>query len=213
VEKRIGNQLSPYAVSKYANELYAKVFGRCYGLETIGLRYFNVFGPRQDPNGPYAAVIPRWIGEILAGEKNHMYGDGSTSRDFSFVENIVQANILASTTPCKNALKQLYNVACAEATALRDLHTLICSSFRNAKRSKKAVLTLRQKDPPPDSFSVFLRGFGSPKSPNFRPARKGDVRHSLANISKARRLLKYRPVVRKHAGIDKTVRWYIGQDL
>jgi UDP-N-acetylglucosamine 4-epimerase len=185
-EDRIGRQLSPYAVSKYANELYAGVFGRCYGLETIGLRYFNVFGPRQDPNGPYAAVIPRWIAAIRRGAPVQIYGDGKTSRDFCYVQNAVQANILAGLTKLKKALNQIYNVACGYRTSLNVLHGMIVSTFNN---SQHLALSTKTKNSP--SRKVYLR------------CRKGDIRHSLADISKARKNIGYTPNVRIQDGVPK----------
>ena len=185
LENRIGRALSPYAVSKHADELYAKVFGRCYKLETIGLRYFNVFGPRQDPMGAYAAVIPRWIGETLAKKRNVIYGDGRTSRDFCYVDNVVQANLLAGVTPKRSAFNEVHNVACGEATSLKQLHSGICRSVKN--------LSLNLKTRPP----------------LFMPFRSGDVRHSLASIVKARRLLGYRPTDLIREGILKTVESYV----
>jgi UDP-N-acetylglucosamine 4-epimerase len=181
-EDRIGRQLSPYAVSKYANELYAGVFGRCYGLETIGLRYFNVFGPRQDPNGPYAAVIPRWIAAIRKGEPVHIYGDGKTSRDFCYVDNAVQANLLVGLTKNKKALNQIYNVACSYRTSLNELHGLLDSTTNNRQR-----LPIKAKIEP--SRKVYLK------------CRKGDIRHSLADIAKPRLSFGYKPVIQIKEGI------------
>ena len=183
-EDKIGRQLSPYAVSKYTNELYAGVFGRCYGLETIGLRYFNVFGPRQDPNGPYAAVIPRWIAAIKKGEPVQIYGDGKTSRDFCYVDNAVQANLLAGLTKNKKALNQIYNVACGARTSLNKLHDLIASTLKNtlnlAPNAKVKIHPLRK---------------------SYFKSRKGDIRHSLASISKARNYIGYKPAVQITEGI------------
>ena len=185
LEDKIGEALSPYAVSKHSDELYAKVFGRCYGLETVGLRYFNVFGPRQDPQGAYAAVIPRWIGEILAKNRNVINGDGRTSRDFCYVDNVVQANLLAGTALKQQSLNEVYNVACGEATTLRQLHAGIRGAF--------------EKNSPGRPVSL----------PIYRPFRAGDVRHSLASISKARQLLGYRPTDLICEGIRKTVESYL----
>ena len=185
-EDRIGRQLSPYAVSKHANELYAGVFGRCYGLETIGLRYFNVFGPRQDPNGPYAAVIPRWIAAIKKGEPVQIYGDGKTSRDFCFVENAVQANLLAGVTKNKKALNQTYNVACGARTSLNKLHDLIVSTLKNT-----AYLA------PDAKAKIYL------SRKTYCKSRKGDIRHSLADISKARKNIGYKDNVRIQDGVSK----------
>lgn len=185
LENEIGDALSPYAVSKHADELYAKVFGRCYGMGTIGLRYFNVFGPRQDPQGAYAAVIPRWIGEILKKKRNVIYGDGRTSRDFCYVDNVVQANLLAGTALKQQSLNEVYNVACGEATTLRQLHAGIRGAFQKSSPGRSASL------------------------PIYRPFRAGDVRHSLASIGKARRLLGYRPTDLIREGILKTVESYV----
>jgi UDP-N-acetylglucosamine 4-epimerase len=187
-EDKIGRQLSPYAVSKYTNELYAGVFGKCYGLETIGLRYFNVFGPRQDPNGPYAAVIPRWIAAIRKGEPVHIYGDGKTSRDFCYVDNAVQANLLAGVTKNKKALNQTYNVACGARTSLNKLHDLIVSTLKNT-----AYLAPKAK------AKIYL------SRKTYCKSRKGDVRHSLANISKARKNIGYKPNVLIQNGAPKLV--------
>ena len=181
-EDRIGRQLSPYAVSKYVNELYAGVFGRCYGLETIGLRYFNVFGPRQDPNGPYAAVVPRWIAAIRKGEPVYIYGDGKTSRDFCYVDNAVQANLLVGLTKNKKALNQIYNVACGYRTSLNELHGLLDSTINNRQR-----LPIKAKIQP--SRKVYLK------------CRKGDIRHSLADIAKPRVSFGYKPVIQIKEGI------------
>ena len=188
-EDRIGNQLSPYAVSKYANELYAKVFGRCYGLETMGLRYFNVFGPRQDPNGPYAAVIPRWMAAISKGAPVQIYGDGKTSRDFCYVDNAVQANILAGLTHNRKALNQIYSIACGARTSLNQLHDLIVSTL---KKHPYLIQNVKAKIYP--SRKVYLK------------SRKGDIRHSLADISKARNNIGYQPTVHMQNGISRLVR-------
>jgi UDP-N-acetylglucosamine 4-epimerase len=189
-EDRIGNQLSPYAVSKYANELYAKVFGRCYGLETVGLRYFNVFGPRQDPNGPYAAVIPRWMAAIKKGEQVSIYGDGKTTRDFCYVQNVVQANLLSGYTTNKKAFNQTYNVACGSRTSLKDLYYII--QLQLQKRASKGKSTRRKKSV--QNNSTTLPGSAhdrTPATPVFLPKRSGDIRHSLADIKKIKLLLSY----------------------
>lgn len=183
VEEVIGKPLSPYAVTKYVNELYAEVFARTYGLGTIGLRYFNVFGKRQDPDGAYAAVIPKWTAAMIRGDAVIINGDGNTSRDFCFIENVVQANLLAATaTP--EAKNQVYNVAVGDRTDLNDLfHSLQASLSRN--------------------------GVDYDQEPVYAPARPGDVRHSQADIGKAQRLLGYRPVFRMADGIDKSMPWYV----
>lgn len=168
-ESRIGRPLSPYAVTKYTNELYADVFSRCYNLETIGLRYFNVFGPRQNPDGPYAAVIPKWVAGMENGRKIYINGDGETSRDFCYIANVVQANLLAATTQNTEAINQVYNVACNEQVTLNQLYQVI----------REALVSSYPK----------LRNAKA----NYKPFRKGDVRHSRASIAKAMKLLSYSP--------------------
>lgn len=185
VEEQIGNGLSPYAVSKRANELYADVFSRCYGMQTIGLRYFNVFGPRQDPDGPYAAVIPKWIGAMMHNQPVHVNGDGETSRDFCYVSNVVQANILAATTDNPEAVNQVYNVAVGERTTLNQL---FCE-LRDRLRPQFPHLT---------QFKPLYREF-----------RTGDVRHSHADISKARSRLNYEPMHHIEQGLDEALGWYV----
>ncbi|MGH6611488.1 MAG: NAD-dependent epimerase/dehydratase family protein, partial [Burkholderiaceae bacterium] len=181
--------LSPYAVTKYVNELYADVFGRCYGMQTVGLRYFNVFGPRQDPNGAYAAVIPRWVAAMLAGRPCVIHGDGETSRDFCFVANAVQANLRAAFVDEPDALNQVYNVAVGDRTTLKQLHAAIA----------EALMHLR-----PDLRIA---------KPEFNSFRAGDVRHSLADVSKARRLLGYSPTHDVRTGLAEAVRWYANDSL
>ena len=185
VEDQIGKPLSPYAVTKYVNELYADVFARCYGFNTIGLRYFNVFGPRQDPDGAYAAVIPKWAAALLKGETIWVNGDGETSRDFCFVANAVQANLLAATTTSPDALNQVYNVAVGDRTTLNDL-------FRSLR----------------DNLSAH--GVAPETQPQYREFRAGDVRHSQADIGKAQRLLGYAPSHRINDGIRVAMPWYVG---
>lgn len=185
VEDEIGKPLSPYAVTKYVNELYAEVFARVYGFSTIGLRYFNVFGPRQDPNGAYAAVIPKWTASLLCGESVFVNGDGDTSRDFCFIANAVQANILAATTASAEAVNQVYNVAVGDRTSLNDLFTLIRDGL------------------------AASRGELSQVQPVYRDFRAGDVRHSLADISKASSLLGYQPSHRLADGIREALHWYV----
>jgi len=183
VEDKIGNPLSPYAVTKYVNELYAGVFARTYGFKTIGLRYFNVFGPRQDPNGAYAAVIPKWIASMIEGEPVYINGDGETSRDFCFVDNAVQINLMAATTVHRNKDK-VYNVACNERTTLNELFY----SLRN-----------------------LLKAYGAPctDEPIYKPFRPGDVRHSLADISRGIVGLGYRPSHKVVDGLKASIPWYI----
>jgi UDP-N-acetylglucosamine 4-epimerase len=185
VEDRIGQPLSPYAATKWMNEIYAGIFARAYGLESIGLRYFNVFGPRQDPEGAYAAVIPRWIAALLRREPVRINGDGGTSRDFCYVENVVQANLLAATTSNAGALNQVYNIAVGERTTLNELF-------------ERLQQTLRQRDP-----SLPLQ---QPVHGDFRP---GDVRHSLADIGKARTMLGYVPIQRIRDGLELAMDWYL----
>jgi UDP-N-acetylglucosamine 4-epimerase len=177
VEDTIGKPLSPYAVTKFVNELYADVFGKTYGLQSIGLRYFNVFGPRQDPNGAYAAVIPKWISSMIKSEPIYINGDGETSRDFCFVNNAVQANLLAATTPNSDAVNQVYNVAVGDRTTLNELFALI--------RDNLAV----------HGITVDIK-------PVYRDFRAGDVRHSLADIGRAANILGYSPTHRLTEGLS-----------
>src|SRR6266851_2253539 len=187
VEEVIGNPLSPYAAGKFMNELYAGVFARCYGMETVGLRYFNVFGPRQDPDGAYAAVIPKWIAAMLRGETVYINGDGETARDFCYIDNVVQVNLLAALARNPAALNQVYNVAVGEQTSLNQLFGLL-GEF------------LAQNDP------EFVRG-----DPTYRDFRPGDVRFSRADIGKAKRLLGYRPTHRVREGLERAIDWYVAR--
>jgi len=184
MEDTIGKPLSPYAVTKYVNELYADVFARSYGMQSIGLRYFNVFGPRQDPNGAYAAVIPKWAAAILAGEAAYINGDGLTSRDFCFVANAVQANLLAGTVDDAAAVNQVYNVAVGDQTDLKQLHAMLLAALQ-AQRPGLA-----------DSAPVH------------REFRAGDVRHSRADVGKAQQQLGYAPSHDIRAGLDLAARWF-----
>jgi UDP-N-acetylglucosamine/UDP-N-acetylgalactosamine 4-epimerase len=185
VEENIGNPLSPYAVTKYVNELYASVFARSYGFETIGLRYFNVFGPRQDPNGAYAAVIPKWTAALLKGEPVYINGDGETSRDFCFVANAVQANLLAACAQNK-AKNQVYNVAVGDRTTLN----LLFAALRDALEAE---------------------GVDHATQASYRDFRSGDVRHSQADISKAQRLLRYEPTHNIQQGLNVAMPWYVAK--
>ena len=185
VEAQIGRPLSPYAATKYVNELYAGIFARCYGLDSIGLRYFNVFGSRQDPNGAYAAVIPKWIAGMIRNEPVHINGDGETARDFCHVDNAVQANLRAALADDPAAVNQIYNVALGERTSLNELFELIRS-------------LLEPRYP-------HLRNF----RPVYREFRAGDVRFSQADIGKAKRLLGYRPLLRVSEGLARAVDWYV----
>ena len=183
VEERIGSPLSPYAATKYANEVYAAAYARAYGIRAIGLRYFNVFGPRQDPEGPYAAVIPKWVRGMLRDEEVIINGDGESSRDFCFVANAVQANIRSAFAP-EAALGQVYNVAAGARTSLNELFGLIRSGLREHQ----------------------IHYSREPVHGEYRP---GDVRHSLADIGKAKRLLGYVPAFDISAGITQALPWYI----
>jgi UDP-N-acetylglucosamine/UDP-N-acetylgalactosamine 4-epimerase len=187
VEEVVGKQLSPYGVTKYVNELYAGVFARCYDFGAIGLRYFNVFGPRQDPEGEYAAVIPKWTAAMLKGEEVFINGDGKTRHDFCYVDNAVQANLLAAATDNPRAINQVYNVAVGEQTTLNEL----CAELHRF---------LKQIYP----------HLGKVK-PVYRDFIVGDVRHSRADIGKARRLLGFAPTHRLCQGIAETIRWHSGQ--
>ncbi|WP_312514483.1 SDR family oxidoreductase [Massilia sp.] len=183
-EDRIGEPLSPYAVSKYVGELYANVFGRSYGLETIGLRYFNVFGPRQNPEGVGAAVIARWARALIRNDALYINGDGETSRDFCFVDNVVQANILAALADGE-AAGQVFNVALGERTSLNALYGMMR-----------------------DALAQRFPHVGAHR-PQYAEFRRGDVRHSQANIGKATALLGYRPTHRIEAGLKQTMDWYV----
>mgnify|MGYP000109060576 CR=1 FL=1 len=185
VEEVIGRPLSPYAVTKYLNELYADVFARCYGMATIGLRYFNVFGARQDPDGPYAAVIPRWARAMLNGEPCTINGDGETSRDFCYVANAVQINLLAALVEDPAALNQVYNVAVGGRTTLKQLHALLADAVRTQRPQLQVAV------------------------PVYAPFRAGDVRHSQAAIAKAQRLLGYQPTHDVASGLREAVGWYV----
>jgi UDP-N-acetylglucosamine 4-epimerase len=186
IEDNIGNPLSPYAVTKYVNELYANVFTRCYNFNFIGLRYFNVFGRRQDPNGPYAAVIPKWIESMSCNKQIFINGDGNTSRDFCYIDNAVQANILSAITQNTESLNQIYNVACGERNTLYDLYILI-----------KNELIFNQHD-----YKL---------NPIYREFRAGDVMHSQADISKIKNLLGYEPKFSLAQGIKAAIPWYLNK--
>lgn len=184
VEDKIGKPLSPYAVTKYVNELYADVFARSYGFKSIGLRYFNVFGRRQDPDGAYAAVIPRWTASMIKDDTVFINGDGETSRDFCYIENTVQANILAATTQNEEATNQVYNVAVGDRTTLNELFNAIKLALEN-----NDVIYEQQ--------------------PTYRDFRPGDVRHSQADVSKANNLLGYEPKFNISQGIGEAMGWYV----
>ncbi|SFB74482.1 UDP-N-acetylglucosamine 4-epimerase [Massilia yuzhufengensis] len=184
IEERIGNPLSPYAVTKYVNELYANVFGRTYGMESIGLRYFNVFGPRQDPDGAYAAVIPQWIAALIRNQDLRINGDGETSRDFCYIDNVVQANLLAALAG-NEAANAVYNVALGERTTLNELYGMM-----------KVALQ--------DRFPHVKQA-----QPQYADFRRGDVRHSQADISKATAALGYQPTHRIGEGLKQAMDWYV----
>ena len=184
VEDTIGKPLSPYAITKYVNELYADIFNKTYGLNTIGLRYFNVFGKRQDPNGAYAAVIPKFVQQFINHESPVINGDGSYSRDFTYIDNVIQMNIKAITTDNQSALNTVYNVAYGERTTLLELATLL-----------KTYLS--EFDPAIKNIEIKYRG-----------TRIGDIPHSLASINKAKELLNYQPKFDISSGLKEAVVWY-----
>lgn len=184
IEERIGHLLSPYAATKLVNEVYADTFARAYGFASVGLRYFNVFGPRQDPEGAYAAVIPKWIASLLRREPVFINGDGETTRDFCFISNVVQANLLAATTARPEAANQVYNVALGKATTLNGLFRIVSD-------------LVREQQPE-------LAG----QKPVYREFRPGDIRHSCADIAKARRLLGYTPTDGLQEGLASAFGWY-----
>jgi UDP-N-acetylglucosamine 4-epimerase len=183
-EDVIGRPLSPYAVTKYVNELYAGVFQRVYGLECIGLRYFNVFGRRQNPEGAYAAVIPRWVAALLRGAPCRINGDGETSRDFCYIDNVLQANLLAATSPAEGVTDQVYNVAYGDRITLNRLFTLLRDGLAEYEPAVRGAL------------------------PEYADFRAGDVRHSLADVGKISRLLGYRPTHDVERGIREALAWY-----
>jgi UDP-N-acetylglucosamine/UDP-N-acetylgalactosamine 4-epimerase len=185
VESRVGSPLSPYAATKAMNETYALLFGQCYGMETVGLRYFNVFGPRQDPNGVYAAVIPKWVSAMIRNETVFINGDGETSRDFCFIANVIQANIKAATVNDPAALNQVYNVAAGERTTLNQLYKMLCDRL------------------------VPTHSHLKKSQPVYRDFQKGDVRHSLADIDKSRKMLGYEVDHKVSQGLDEALGWYV----
>ena len=185
VEERTGNLLSPYAVMKMSNELYGGVFNRTYGIETIGLRYFNVFGRRQDPNGAYAAVIPKWVGSLLSNEEVYINGDGETSRDFTYIDNVIQMNLLAGTTENTQAFGQAFNVAVGGRNTLNELYGIINQEL------VKNIATFQ------------------PQEAIYREFRAGDIRHSNANISKAQTLVGYAPTHTIQQGMEEAIEWYV----
>jgi UDP-N-acetylglucosamine 4-epimerase len=185
VEERIGNAASPYGLSKHINELYAGVFATCYGFKWVGLRYFNVFGPRQDPDGAYASVIPAWIGALVRGQTAYINGDGGCARDFCHVDNVVQMNLRAALTEDEGALNQAYNVAHGEMTSLNELFEIIRELLGKRQPHLKSVHAIH------------------------REARRGDIQLSRADIGKAQRLLGYEPTVRIMDGLESTMDWYV----
>ena len=184
LEETIGRPLSPYAITKYVNELYADVFSKTYGLETIGLRYFNVFGRKQDPNGAYAAVIPKFVSQFMADKSPIINGDGEYSRDFTYIDNVIQANILCMLTENKEAINTVYNVAFGERNTLNDLITYLKES-------------LSEFDPKIKDIQVA-----------YGPNRVGDIPHSLASIDKAKNLLNYNPQYSLKKGLKEAIKWY-----
>jgi len=187
-EDRTGRPLSPYAATKVTNEIFAGVFQRTYGMEVIGLRYFNVFGRRQDPEGPYAAVIPRWVASLLRGEPCRIHGDGETSRDFCHVSNAVEANVLAAMAS-SDASGDAYNIACNESTSLNELFALLRGKLSRYRPELATTQPIRDA---------------------FRP---GDVRHSLADVDKARQMLGYEPITRVGDGLDEALEWYVAMAM
>ena len=184
VEDKIGKPLSPYAITKYVNELYADVFSKTYGLETIGLRYFNVFGRKQDPNGAYAAVIPKFVSQFMAGESPVINGNGEFSRDFTYIDNVIQANLLSITTKNKEAINTVYNVAFGERNTLKDLVEILKENLIELDSKIKDIQVIHG------------------------PNRIGDIPHSLASIDKAKRLLEYKPQFSLQKGLKEAVNWY-----
>ena len=188
LEESIGKPLSPYAVTKLANELYAEVFASTYNLHSVGLRYFNIFGRRQAINSSYAAVIPKWVGQILNNAAIQINGDGETTRDFTYIDNVIQANILAATVNKSKAMNQIYNIAAGERTSLLELHHLISTNVQLLNPSIKI------------------------SEPEFLPFRAGDIRHSLANIDKAKKLLFYLPTHSVKEGLKESMAWYLKEN-
>lgn len=184
-EEDMGELLSPYAVTKRVNELYGQVFAELYGMEIIGLRYFNVFGEKQDPEGPYAAVIPKFIKLLMNGAPPVIYGDGSQTRDFTYVDNVIKANQLAALTENKAALNNVYNVACGAKISLNELHTILVELL---SRHRKDIRNIK---------------------PEYTATRKGDIKDSLASIEKAKTLLDYSPEYDVREGLEKSIQWYI----
>lgn len=186
VEEVIGNPLSPYALTKLVNEMYAEVYSKVYNFNSIGLRYFNVFGSRQDPNGAYAAVIPKWIKSLLTNEELIIYGDGTSSRDFCYISNVIQANLLAALLPQKKrTTSQIFNIACGEKTTLLTLYQLLLETIKSKKK---------------------IQNLPNVKHLDFR---KGDILHSLADITKARDILGYKPQYNVRAGLINSIEWYL----
>lgn len=184
VEDKIGKPLSPYAITKYVNELYADVFSKTYGLETIGLRYFNVFGRKQDPNGAYAAVIPKFVSQFMAGESPVINGNGEFSRDFTYIDNVIQANLLSITTKNKKAINTVYNIAFGERNTLKDLVELLKKQLTEFDSKIKDIQVI------------------------YGPNRVGDIPHSLASVDKAKNLLGYNPQFSLEKGLKEAVNWY-----
>ncbi len=184
VENVIGKPLSPYAITKYTNELYAEVFSKTYGLETVGLRYFNVFGRRQDPNGAYAAVIPKFVSQLIKGNSPVINGDGSYSRDFTYIDNVIQANLLSITTQNQKAINNVYNIAYGERNTLNNLLTYIKEYLAKFDSKVKDVKVI------------------------YGPFREGDIPHSHASIEKAKKLLNYHPKFSLSKGLKEAVKWY-----
>ncbi len=189
VEERTGKLLSPYAVMKMTNELYAGVFTKSYGIETIGLRYFNVFGKRQDPDGAYAAVIPKWVSSLIKGEDVYINGDGETSRDFTYIDNVIQMNILAGVTTNEKAFGEAFNVAVGGRNTLNELYKIIVDNLTSLPITNHESLIT--------------------KSPVYRDFREGDIRHSNADITKAKTVVGYAPTHTIYQGMKEAITWYV----
>lgn len=188
-EEKISDPISPYAANKYMNEVYAKTFSHCFGLETVGLRYFNVFGPRQDPNGAYAAVIPKWLEAMLQKKPAYIYGDGESTRDFIFVKDVVRANLLAALTDAPGALNQAYNIGLGNQITLNQLFNLLSELLSEHLHTQQV------------------------RAPRYEVAREGDIRHSYANVRKTKELLEFSPKFSLKEGLRENIKWYADKQL
>lgn len=202
VEERTGKLLSPYAVMKMTNELYAGVFTKTYGIETVGLRYFNVFGKRQDPDGAYAAVIPKWVSSLIKGEDVYINGDGETSRDFTYIDNVIQMNVLAGLTTNEKAFGEAFNVAVGGRNTLNELYKIIADNLN------QSPLTIHHSEGESRS-ERDCPGVPFTKSPIYRDFRAGDIRHSNADITKAKTVVGYAPTHSIYQGMEEAITWYV----